>query len=226
MARTILLDLETTRTGRIRHVGAILKGHIFERTKNAGSKAILEALDEFAKSADFILGHNLLGHDFPILKAVSPDLEILKKLVIDTLYLSPLAFPQNPYHRLVKNYKRVRSSISNPVEDAKLALSIFADQWESFMTLAEKKPEVIDFYRFCFEKSVFNTFSGEGIGKVFSEMTFREIQTPDDAFACFVEHTDGIVCSGAIKDTIPEMLARPDRRPIAAYCLAWLQVAG
>ena len=226
MARTILLDLETTRTGRIRHVGAILKGHIFERTENAGSKAILEALDEFAKSADFILGHNLLGHDFPILKAVSPDLEILKKPVIDTLYLSPIAFPQNPYHRLVKNYKRVRSSISNPVEDAKLALSIFADQWESFMTLAEKKPEVIDFYRFCFEKSVFNTFSGEGIGKVFSEMTFREIQTPDDAFACFVEHTDGIVCSGAIKDTIPEMLARPDRRPIAAYCLAWLQVAG
>ena len=99
--RTLLLDLETTRTGRIRHVGAILNDRILERTRKAGSKAVLEALDNLAKDADFVLGHNLLGHDFPVLEAVSPGLEILKKPVIDTLYLSPLAFPQNPYHRLV-----------------------------------------------------------------------------------------------------------------------------
>jgi ATP-dependent DNA helicase RecQ len=226
LARTLLLDLETTRSGRIRHVGAISEGNVFERTQNAGTRAVLEVLDEFAKNADFILGHNLLGHDFPILKAVSPGLEILKKPVIDTLYLSPLAFPQNPYHRLVKNYKRVRSSISNPVEDAKLALSIFTDQWESFLTMAEKKAAVIDFYRFCFGASDFNTFSGEGIATVFSEMTYPVIKTPEDAFACFVEHTDGVVCAGAVKDTIPEILSKPHKRPAAAYCMAWLLVAG
>ncbi len=95
--RTLLLDLETARTGRIRHVGAVLNDRIFERTQKAGSKAVLEALDDLVKDADFVLGHNLLGHDFPVLKAVSPELEILKKPVIDTLYLSSLAFPQNPY---------------------------------------------------------------------------------------------------------------------------------
>ena len=46
---TLLLDLETTRSGKIRHVGAVLNGHIFERTKKAGSKAVLEQLDKLAQ---------------------------------------------------------------------------------------------------------------------------------------------------------------------------------
>ena len=107
MARTLLLDLETTRSGKIRHVGAVLNGQIFEKKGQAGSKAVLTQLDELADQAEFILGHNLLGHDFPILKMAAPWLNILKKPVIDTLYLSPLAFPQNPYHRLISVHPRM-----------------------------------------------------------------------------------------------------------------------
>ena len=29
--RTLLLDLETTRSGRVRHIGAIIKDHVFEK---------------------------------------------------------------------------------------------------------------------------------------------------------------------------------------------------
>jgi ATP-dependent DNA helicase RecQ len=226
MDSTLLLDLETTRSGKIRHVGAVLNGHIFERTEKAGSKAVLEQLDKLAQRAEFVLGHNLLGHDFPILRAASPGLKILKKPVIDTLYLSPLAFPQNPYHRLVKNYKLVRSSINSPVEDAKLAASVFADQWASFTALAEKKATLIDFYRFCFQDSLFNTFPGMGISTVFAMMTSEVIQTPDEALGCFVEQTAGIVCANAVTETIPGVLAKAESRPAAAYCMAWLQVAG
>ena len=225
-ARTLLLDLETTRSGKIRHVGAILNGHIFEKTERAGSKTVLEQLDELAQSAAFVLGHNLLGHDFPLLRAASPWLKILKKPVIDTLYLSPLAFPQNPYHRLVKNYKLVRSSINSPVEDAKLAASVFADQWESFVALAEEKETLIDFYRFCFQDSSFNTFSGMGLSAIFSMMTSKVIQTPDEALGCFMEQTTGIVCCSAVEETIHGVLAKAEMRPAAAYCMAWLQVAG
>jgi len=226
IARTLLLDLETTLTGKIRHVGAVLNGQTFERTERAGSKAVLEQLDALAQNADFVLGHNLLGHDFPVLKAVSPWLEILKKPVIDTLYLSPLAFPQNPYHRLVKNYKLVRASINNPVEDAKLAASVFSDQWERFIALAEEKPALVDFYHFCFEGSVFNTFSGMGLSAVFSIMAPKVIQTTDEALGSFLAHTAGIVCNNAVREAIPNVLAKAERRPIAAYCMAWLQVAG
>jgi ATP-dependent DNA helicase RecQ len=169
MAQTLFLDLETTRTGKIRHIGAVFNGNVYEKVKNAGSVKILKELDRFAQSATYILGHNLLGHDFPILKAAAPWLEFLKKPIIDTLYLSPLAFPQNPYHRLVKDYKLVGTAINSPVEDAKLAASVFEDQWRSFLSLAEQNSLRIDFYRFCFQGSVFNGFSGSGHAAMFSK---------------------------------------------------------
>ncbi|MFH2064535.1 MAG: RecQ family ATP-dependent DNA helicase [Pseudomonadota bacterium] len=226
IARTLLLDLETTRTGRIRHIGAVFGNRIFEKAEKAGSKAVLDELGFLARDADFILGHNLLGHDFPILRASSPDLPLLNKPVIDTLYLSPLAFPQNPYHRLVKNYKLVRSSINNPVEDARLAASVFADQWNSFTALAAGKPALIDFYRFCFHESMFNNFSGTGLATVFSMITPEVIQSPEQAWQCFMNHSTGIVCGNAARETIPRLLSNPEKRPAAAYSLAWLQVAG
>ncbi len=224
--KTLLLDLETTRSGRIRHIGAVFKDTVFEKKSHAHSRKSLEALDDLARNADFVLGHNLLGHDFPVLKAVAPWLEILKKPVIDTLYLSPLAFPQNPYHRLVKNYKLVRSSINSPVEDAKLAASVFADQWESFTATGEEKATLVDLYRFCFHDSGFNGFSAMGISTVFSLIAPKAIRTPDEALEYFIKHTMGIACDNAVEKTLPEVLANAERRPAAAYCMAWLQVAG
>jgi len=44
-----------------------------------------------------LLGHNLLRHDCPFAR-IAPDLKFLNKPVVDTLFLSPLAFPENPYH--------------------------------------------------------------------------------------------------------------------------------
>ena len=96
-------------------------------------------LDAFADGAEYVLGHYILGHDLPVLESMAPDLRLLQKPVIDTLYLSPLAFPQNPYHHLVKDYKLVRDSINDPVADARLAASVFCDQWESFASLGKTR---------------------------------------------------------------------------------------
>ena len=224
--RTLLLDLETTRSGRIRHIGAILNDHVFEKKERAGSADTLKQLDEIAKNADFVLGHNLLGHDFPVLKSSSPWLQILKKPVIDTLYLSPIAFPQNPYHRLVKDYKLVRATINNPVEDAKLAASIFRDQWGSFLNFSEETPDLIDFYRYCFHGSIFNGFSGNGISSVFSMISSGSTGDFPNALECFIRLAHGKVCNNAVNRTIPDLLADDAKRPAAAFCLAWLQVAG
>ena len=224
--RTLLLDLETTRSGRVRHIGAVLNGHVFEKKERAGSVDTLKQLDEIAEDADFVLGHNLLGHDFPVLKSSSPWLQILQKPVIDTLYLSPIAFPQNPYHRLVKDYKLVRATINNPVEDAKLAASVFKDQWDSFRNISEETPELIDFYRYCFHGSVFNGFSGNGLSSVFSMMSSESIGDFPKALECFASLASGKVCINAVNRTIPDLLADDAKRPAAAFCLAWLQVAG
>lgn len=226
MSRTLLLDLETTRTGKITHWGAQLNQESRLKKEGAGSKAALQELDEFARDADFVLGHNLLGHDFPVLKTMSPWLGVLNKPVIDTLYLSPIAFPENPYHRLVKNYKLVRSSVNNPLEDARLAASVFKDQHESFRSLAQKNPHLTDFYRFCFDQSQFNGFSGQALSMVFAGMAPAALNTAVDALDCFLAQTDGMVCRNRAKETVPGLLSSPEKRPVLAYCMAWLQVAG
>ncbi len=223
---TLLLDIETTRTGKIRHVGAVYDGRVFEKKSGAGTKAVLEELDRFAQPAAYILGHNLLGHDFPMLKTSAPWLDLLKKPVIDTLYLSPIAFPENPYHRLVKDYKLVRSAINSPVRDAKLAASVFTDQWRSFQVLAEQRAALIAFYEFCFRDSMFNGFSGKGLSDVFALLMPETFSSADKALDCFLSETSGRLCDPAARRMMPEVLTNPVRRPLAAYCMAWLQVAG
>ncbi len=52
--------------------------------------------------ASFVLGHNVIDHDLPILRQQAPQLALHQLTVIDTLRLSPLAFSQNPYRRLVR----------------------------------------------------------------------------------------------------------------------------
>lgn len=49
ITRTLLLDLGTTRSGRIRHIGAILNGHVFEKKERAGSQSTLKQLEVFAR---------------------------------------------------------------------------------------------------------------------------------------------------------------------------------
>ena len=48
MTHTLMLDLETTRSGKIRHIGAILNGRVFEKKERAGRSTTLKQLDEFA----------------------------------------------------------------------------------------------------------------------------------------------------------------------------------
>ena len=74
------------------------------------------------------------------------DLALFKKPVVDTLWLSPLAFPHNSYHRLVKDYKLVKDSINNPVSDARLAATLLRDQINAFSAMDR---ELLLFYRAC-----------------------------------------------------------------------------
>ena len=97
---------------------------------NRGLARGLRDLDEFADGAACLVGHNVLEHDLPLLAKHEPGLKILRKPAIDTLYLSPLAFPENPYHRLVKQYKEptlARAQMNDPLLDAELTLELLAD---------------------------------------------------------------------------------------------------
>lgn len=221
------LDLEVTRSGkRLRHGGAVFEGRTFEWSGGkAGQKALAE-LDAFGRNARFLLGHNILNHDLPILKSLAPDLDLLKLPVIDTLFLSPLAFPRNPYHRLVKDYKLVRSAYSHPLEDIRLAFAVFDDQWESFLRQAGRTPDMISFYRFCFQNSRFGGFSGDGFARLFELLGADPIEDAGQAATIFSRLTHGRVCRTAVDQAVAAILAADGKAPAAAYGLAWLTVAG
>ena len=225
LARCLLLDLETDKNDKIIHIGAVFREQTFERKGRFDPRAALRELDGLADCAQYILGHNLLGHDLPILAALAPSLRLLQKPVVDTLYLSPLAFPENPYHRLVKNYKLVRASLNDPVADARLAASVFGDQWDSFAQLRTVDQEILSFYRCCFAAGGNGALRGQGLQEVFAALGAPEI-TAGDAFAIFLKTVRNKACETAVSARIHPYLANPDTRPALAYCLAWLRVAG
>jgi ATP-dependent DNA helicase RecQ len=56
----------------------------------------------FLKGASFICGHNIFGHNINYISRAINTAGVVASNVIDTLYLSPLLFPEKPYHALLK----------------------------------------------------------------------------------------------------------------------------
>jgi ATP-dependent DNA helicase RecQ len=221
----LCLDLETTLEGKIIKIGAAFQDQTFERQGQFDLKSALADLDRFGRAAIYVLGHNLLGHDLPLLATLVPELALLAKPVIDTLYLSPLAFPENPYHRLVKDYKLVRQSVNDPVADARLAASIFTDQWEAFDQQHQQNPLLLEFYRYCFDNSDDSSGKWTGINKVFEGLGAKQIEM-EDAIRGIIKLTKGKVCTSALRAVTKQYVWDPEECATLAYCIAWLRVCG
>lgn len=222
----LLLDVEA-QDNRIYHLGAILGEKRFERKGRVDLLTALQELDHFALGARVVLGHNILQHDLPLLREAAGRLRLFQKPLVDTLYLSPLAFPENPYHRLVKDYKLVKDSVNDPLADALLAASIFRDQWESFQKMAEAgHAELLAFYRFCFERSVEpEGFPLSGVASVFAALGADWVGA-EKALEIFRKAVWRMVCRQALEQRIPLLLQEPQSRTPLAYVMAWLRVAG
>ena len=146
--RCLLFDIEINEKQKIYAIGASFRGETLSSPsgRQVGEK-FLQDLDCFAAEAGYILGHNILSHDIPQLHKAFPSLRFINKSAVDTLYLSPLAFPENPYHRLIKDYQIVRDSVNDPVQDAILAGNIFSEQWQAFQELKGMNSDVPILYR-------------------------------------------------------------------------------
>lgn len=129
----LCLDVETAphEDNRIFKLGAVRsdgdRSLTLFTTKLAAAE-VAARVEELAAGTELMLGHNLRRHDLVELKRQYPDLQCTSLLVLDTLELSALAFPKNPYHRLVKGYKLVSDSRNEPER----ALTHFASsRWSS-----------------------------------------------------------------------------------------------
>ena len=109
--------------GAIRDDGAVYHG------------ASKEELFGFLAGMRYVCGHNIVHYDAPHLFFGR---ECPWQLV-DTLYLSPLLFPERPYHRLVKNDKLVSEQANNPVNDCEKARDLLLDEIACWKSLPPKK---------------------------------------------------------------------------------------
>lgn len=124
-----------------------------------GSKFHSNSVTDFLtylSGSKYICGHNILNHDLKyITKAIiAAGLNPLNS--IDTLYLSPLLFPKNPYHALLKDDKLQTEDTNNPLNDSIKAKDLFLDEVSIFNRLDEKLKKI--FYLLLHDKKEFTAF--------------------------------------------------------------------
>lgn len=214
--------MEADQTGRPRSVGAVLGDRVFRwEGRSPAALGRLHDLDTFGQGAERIAGHNILAHDLPLLREAVPGLRTLALPVVDTLMLSPLAFPANPYHRLVKDYKLVRDAVNDPVADARLCRDVLRDELFAFALLARTRPEVAAFHRFAFAVDPWR-----GMADLLARFGAPHVATPDAALEVWTRCMGDDICASAAARLDAARLEGAAGRPAFAYALAWLTVAG
>ncbi len=90
-------------------------------------------LQAFMRGVDFVCGHNIINHDARYLFGEQkPDC-----LLVDTLYLSPLLFPERPYHHLLKDDKLISEQMNNPVNDCEKTRDLLMDEVAKWKSLSD-----------------------------------------------------------------------------------------
>nr|WP_321466165.1 RecQ family ATP-dependent DNA helicase [uncultured Desulfobulbus sp.] len=217
----LLFDIEVNEKNEIYSLGGVLGGKSFQVSgKRKIDGQVLARFDAFAQSARFVLGHNILIHDLPRLRQVAPELGLLAKPTIDTLFLSPLAYPANPYHRLIKNYQIVRDSINDPVQDALLAGKVFAEQWEALLVQFAEHADAVMLYRGLLATDPHLAGTAEALG-----LMGIPLLTGDDLLETFAWFARQHACRIAVDGLVVQLLDGEISLAPLAYIVTWLLVA-
>lgn len=132
-SRCAFIDVEVgLNDHRIHDIGAIrCDGAIFHSANRS-------ELLVFLKDVDFVCGHNIIHHDAKYLFG-----DVAHQwMLVDTLYVSPLLFPQRPYHHLLKDDKLVSDQANNPVNDCEKAYDLLMDEVAQWEALAGDKQNI------------------------------------------------------------------------------------
>lgn len=204
-------------------------GAELEQKVSGDADRALQALDSLGQGANFLLGHNLLEHDLPLLRKQAPELELHGLPAVDTLRLSPLAFPQNPYHRLVKDYKLIRDSLNSPLADCRSTLALFLDQNSALEQLnRNNRPELLCYQALLAPQRTddLSSFFANSARRFAVDEPELRLMIPE-----LLREQDGSlqrdlkVCKERLQRLLDEDLLQPDMRWPIAYALAWLRVS-
>ncbi len=219
----VFVDLETVpgsrEAGRPRVValaGLYRDRELTRRIRSAGqARQAMDDLAELAGDARFVAGHNIVAHDRRFVEGIVPSSPLLRLRSVDTLFLSPLAFPRRPYHKLVKDYKLVGAERSDPLEDCKRSRGLLEECWSQLGRWGKDHPGLLDVYRACFDGGTEAVFEKLGGRKIWD----WEIESR------FVDLVGSQFCHSAARTELARQVDGGGPYPQVAYALAWLLVA-
>lgn len=163
-----------------------------------------EALADFVKGNPYVCGHNILKHDLKYLQEIAG---CGAHVFIDTLYISPLIFPQKQQHKLLKDDKLLVDELNNPLNDAKKARDLLYTEVDAFRRL---------------EPPLQRIFAGLLADKLEFEAFFKFIgrqNMPGDTAGLIREAFEGKICANA------PVAAIANEYPVElAYALALINV--
>jgi len=147
------VDIETNPADgdRIFKIGAVRSDNdtvVSLSTGRLDPADVVRRINAASAGARLLIGHNLRRHDVPQLRRQYPGLACLDLPILDTLELSAIAFPSNPYHRLVKGYKLISDSRNDPVKDARLALDLVSEEVDALSDMQRIDPEWVALLHF------------------------------------------------------------------------------
>ena len=166
-------------------------------------KTSKEELFVFLNDINYICGHNIIHHDAKYLFAN----DTCHWILVDTLYISPLLFPERPYHRLVKDDKLICEQMNNPVNDCKKAKDLLLDEIACWNLLSKKKRVL--FASLLKDKKEFEGFLSmvsaeyihEGIPKLIKELYAGKICQHADLDMLINQYPCGLAYALALIDT-------------------------
>ncbi|MBK8100898.1 MAG: RecQ family ATP-dependent DNA helicase [Planctomycetes bacterium] len=221
LVHAVGFDLELGRDERLHAFGALAG----ERTLTGKRGAELAALNGFVAGAPFVFGHNVLWHDLPWLRENASESALLRLPVVDTLVLSVLAFPEHPYHALVKDHKLVAESLPDPVRDCMLAQRLLRDGWHSLQRLAAARPRFFDLLMALVADGL-RSVGGDLAAAGWSLFAPSRALSANELDGALQHELDGLVCLTALHRLGPVAGWDAARRLVFAFALSWLRVAG
>ncbi len=175
-------------------------------------KASKKELFEFLSGTDYICGHNIIHHDA---KYLFTD-KTCQWILVDTLYISPLLFPERPYHKLLKDDKLISDQMNNPVNDCEKAKALLLDEiarWHSlpdakrrlFASLLKDRKEFEGFL-----SMVGAVYANKGISELISNLYVNKICQHAELDMLIKQYPCELAYALALIDTIPIISMRKE----------------
>jgi len=231
LTRILAIDLETTRARAApvpREIAAVLGERSVHKRVSAG--AAIPGVDELARAASWVLGHNVLEHDLAVVRRYWPASPLLQLPVVDTLLLSPISHPEWPYHALLKDYKLVDGGKNDPLADARLSLRAFEEQCGALSSRYAPATRLLSVFRTWFARPDTEAMLGDrsGMAHVFASLGGELLSVQEVGIAAS-SALEAFSCRTALAQILSELhapVATPGTALSLAYALAWLLVSG